>query len=152
MPNITAPAALTYSGGVLRTARLVPARLRYTAGNVTSARDTAVGSSVAVPNLDRLTIADKLPGESEMAFMRRAAIWQSSMGAIEDALGAINARVDELASILARLTAAESLAQTANDNAATAAANVAVVQAAVSDTFEAIDPTYRDIFDGAVAP
>lgn len=151
MPNITAPAALNYSGGTLRTARMVPARLRYTVGNVTSARDTAVGGSLGDLVLDRLTMADRIPGESEAGFVRRMAIWQSNCEATEEAFAAINARVDELASILARLTAAEALAQTANDNAATAAANVAVVQAAVSDTFEVIDPTYRDIFDGAVA-
>lgn len=144
------PASLTYSGGVLRTTRVVPARFRYTGGTVMSQRETATGSAVAVPNLDRLTMADMIPGEDQMSFMRRAAIWQSSMGAIEAALGAVNARVDELAAILARLTAAEQLAQTANDNAAQAKATVEVVQTAVADTFETIDPTYRDVFEEGV--
>lgn len=152
MPDITAPAAFTYSGGMLRTARMVPARFRYTAGNVTSARDTAVGGSLGDLTLDRLTMADRIPGESEAGFMRRVAIWQSNCEATEDAFAAINARVDELAAILARLTAAEALAQTANDNAATAQATATAVQVATQQTFTDIDPVLGDTFETRLEP
>lgn len=150
MASVT-PAALTYSGGTLRTLRLVAARLRYTGGSVMSARETETASGLGVLQLDRLTMADMIPGEDPAAFMRRAAIWQSNCEATEDAFAAINARVDELAAILARLTAAEQLAQTANDNAASAAATVATVQTAVAETFTQIDPTYGDGFQERLA-
>lgn len=143
-------AALRYRGGHIRVARVVPARLRYKGGMVTFAGETSTGAGLGVLNLDRLGFADKLPGEDDMNFMRRAAIWESNSDAIEEAFTAINKRVDELAAILARLTAAEELAQAARDEAMNAAATVSVVQGAVSETFRAIDPTYGGIFDNQV--
>jgi hypothetical protein len=115
-------------------------------------RSTALRASVLVPDLDRLTFSDRISGESEMAFMRRAAIWQSTMNAIEAALAAVNERVADLEAVLARLTAAEMLAQTANQNAVEAQESVTVVQAAVSQTFDSIDPVYRDFFDDRLVP
>lgn len=74
------------------------------------------------------------------------------MEAIEAAFAAVNARVDELSSILARLTTAEQLAQTANDTAIAAQEQVAVVTDAVAETFNDIDPVYRDNLQDRLDP
>lgn len=83
--------------------------------------NTEASSAVAVPKLDRA--ADILPiGE-----VRNGKIYytvkeqlrqQRVLEAIEEAFTATNAKVDDNTAILARLTAAEELAQAANDNAA----------------------------------
>lgn len=151
MVSITA-APLRFGAGVIRSSRVVPVSFRISAGEVAFTKGTQIGASLGVLNLNRLTEADRLAGENPAAFQRRAAIWQSNCDATEDAFAAINARVDELEAIVARLTAAEELAQVANDNAATAASSVATVTAAVATTFEAVDPTYRGIFENAVEP
>ena len=148
MPNITAPAALSYSGGMLRGERVVPARLVYSGGNVMSERDTPLSTPAVVPVLDRLRRFDKLV-QGETVDVRFQTIWQQTMKAIEDAFVAINARVDEVA-ILARISAAEALAQTANDNAVAATAAVEVVQAAALETFTIIDPVLGNEFNDAV--
>ena len=151
MPDITAPAPLAFSGGTLRQWRVVPARLTYTAGNVMSARDTATGT-VTVPTLNRLyRLADKSSGETDKQFQRRQLIWQQSMEAIEEAFEALAARVDELAGILARLTAAEQLAQAANDTAISAVTQVSAVSTAVEQTFADVDPTFGDAYGERVA-
>jgi len=68
------------------------------------------------------------------------------MEAIEGAFETVNARVDEVA-ILARLAAVESLADAANDNAIVAQATAAQVSVAVEQTFNEIDPVYRDFYE-----
>lgn len=153
MPDITAPAMLAYTGGTLRQWRVVPARVTFTAGAVTSVRDSAVSGAAEVPKLNRIyRLADKLDGESDKQFQRRRLIWQQTMEAIEAAFAAVNQRVDDLAAILARLTAAEQLAQAANDNAISAAAQVEAVSAAVADTFGEVDPVLRDGYTNRVNP
>jgi hypothetical protein len=151
VPDITVPGALTFSGGMLRTARLVPARLRYTAGNVTSARESAVSGLAAVPKLDRLRRFDKLMNGDEVD-LRFQLIWQRTMEGIEAAFEAVNQRVDDLSAILARLTAAEELAQAANDTAVAAVAQVEVVSAAVAETFTEVDPVFGDSFTDRLEP
>lgn len=146
MPDITVTAPLVYSGGALRTFRVAPARLTYTAGNVTSVRGTATGT-VTTPTLNRIyRLADKIDGENDKQFQRRQLIWQQSMEAIEAAFEALTGRVNEVEAILARLTAAEALAQTANDTAVAAVAQVEIVSAAVTETFTAIDPVFGTVY------
>ena len=152
MPDISAPAPLIYSGGALRTFRVAPARLIYTAGNVTSVRETTTGT-VTTPTLNRLyRLADKIDGETDKQFQRRQLIWQQSMEVIEEAFAALTSRVDEQAAILARLTAAETLAQAANDTAVAAVAQVEVVSTAVAETFTVIDPVFGTEYVDRVAP
>ena len=142
---------LAYTGGMLRTFRVVPARLVYTAGNVTSVRDSNVGGVAQVPNLERLRRFDKVMRGEEID-PRYQLLWQRTMEAIEAAFAAVNQRVDDLSAILARLTAAEQLAQAANDTAITAAAQVEAVAGAVAETFSDIDPIYGDGFNGRYEP
>lgn len=152
MPNITVPGSLTYAGGALRSTRLVPAQLRFVAGNVATSQGTGTGT-VTTPALNRLNrIIDKGQNESERDFQRRALIWQQSMEAIEAAFKGLTGRVDEIAAILARLTAAEQLAQTTRDEVMAVQAQVAVVQGAVAETFTQIDPLYGDEFENRVQP
>lgn len=153
MPNITVPAMLTYTGGALRQWRVVPARLNYTAGTVTSVRDSAIGALAEVPKLNRLSrMIDKTSGETEQQFQRRQLIWQQTMEAIEAAFEAVNQRVDDLSAIVARLTAAEALAQTANDTAVAAVAQVEVVSTAVAETFTDVDPVFGNSYTDRVDP
>lgn len=151
MVSITA-APLRFDAGVIRSTRVVPVSFRISSGEVTFSKGTQLGAGLGVLNLDRLTMSDMGRDEDQAAFVRRAAIWQSNCDATEDAFAAINARVDELEAIVARLTAAEQLAQTARDEAVAASTTVAAVQSAVATTFEAVDPTYRGIFENAVEP
>lgn len=147
MPSIT-PAALTFTGGTLRTNRVVPARLRYTDGTVRVASDTPITTAAEIPKLDRLFRAiDKADGETDKQFQRRQLIWQQTMEAIESAFEAVNARVDEVA-ILARLSAVEAKADAANDNAVAAQQVAAVTSAAVQETFNEIDPAYGEYYKG----
>jgi hypothetical protein len=141
VPDITTPAALTYSGGALRTFRVVPARLTYTAATVTTARDTSLTTAAVIPQLDRLRRMDRIVRDDGVD-PRFQYIWQQTMEAIEGAFETVNARVDEVA-ILARISAVEALSQAANDNAVAAQATVATVSAAVATTFTQIDPIYQ---------
>lgn len=127
---------------------MVAARLIYRAGTVMSERDTPLTAPALIPVLDRLQRYDKLT-QGDAVDARFQTIWQQTVKAIEDAFVAVNARVDEVA-ILARVSAAEALAQTANDNAVTAAAAIAVVQTAVAETFTDIDPVLGDTFDDRI--
>lgn len=149
MPSIT-PATLTYTGGTLRTSRVVPARLRYTGGTVMVAADTPTTTAAEIPKLDRLfRQIDKADGETDKQFQRRQLIWQQTMEAIEGAFTAVNARVDEVA-IFARLSAVEAKADAANDNAVAAQQAAAVTSDAVQETFNEIDPTYAKYYDDFV--
>lgn len=143
MPDISTPAPLEYTGGLLRTNRLVPARLNYSGGTITTARDTPTTAPVDIPSLNRLTRWDKFPGVDDEAWQRFMAIWQEKCEAIEAAFVAVNARVDEVA-LLARLSAVEALASTANDNATIAQATASQVSEAVQQTFTEVDPVYGD--------
>lgn len=153
MPSdITAPGALVYSAGAIRSNRLKPARLTYATSSITTTRDTPLTTAAQIPTLDRLVrFIDKADGETDQQFQRRQLIWQQTMEAIEAAFAAVNARVDEVA-LYARLSAAELLAQAANDNAAQAQATAATIQAAVSQTFADIDPIYQTNFEGRIEP
>ena len=152
MPDITSPAPLTYSGGLLRSGRLVPASLTYAAGEVMADRGTPLSAPAVIPILNRLVrMIDKADGESEKQFQRRQQIWQSTMEALENAFRAVNARVDEVA-ILARISAVERLAEVANDNAVAAKATAETVAAATSETFAAIDPGYSEQFEERLDP
>jgi hypothetical protein len=151
VPDITAPGSLVFGGGALRTFRIAPARLAYTSGSVMSVRDSAVSGMAEVPKLDRLRRFDTLMKGNEVD-QRFQLIWQQTMQAIEAAFAAVNQRVDDLSAILARLSAAEELAQVANDNAVSAVATVAVVQTAVADTFTDIDPVLGSTFNDRVEP
>ena len=139
MPDITTPSPLTYTGGALRTKRLVPSLLAFTPGSVTSSKDTPTSAAAVIPKLDRLNRADGFDTRFQW-------IWQQTMEAIEGAFETVNARVDEVA-ILARLAAVESLADAANDNAVVAQATAAQVSVAVEQTFNEIDPVYRDFYE-----
>lgn len=146
--NITSPATLTYSTGAFRDTRIEPARFRYTGSlSLTVTRDSDTSAAVTVPELDRLLSLDRLLNEDGTPTLRFMSIWQSTMLAIEAALEATNAKVDDNTAILARLLAAEELAQAANDNAVAAQATVTEVQAATSDTLAVIDPIYKTEFD-----
>jgi len=145
VPNIVTPAPLAFTAGAVRSFRVAAARLTYTAGNVMSVRDSTTSGLADVPKLDRINrLIDKASGETDAQFQRRQLIWQRTMEAIEAAFAAVNQRVDDLTAILARLTAAEALAQTANDMAVAAVAQVEVVSTAVAETFSDIDPIYGD--------
>lgn len=147
MPNITAPAAFEYVGGGLRTMRLAPARLRYSASTqLVTSGDTPLSAVAEIPTLDRLTRWEKPQGYSAQDWERQMAIWQKAMGAIEDAFVAVNARVDEVA-LFARLSAVEAKAEVANDNANTALNEAVVVREATRTTFAASDQALQDAFD-----
>jgi hypothetical protein len=150
VPDITAPASLIYGPGALRSNRVAPARLRYFPGNVMTERDTPTTTPATIPVLDRLQRFDELM-QGEGVHPRFQLIWQRTMQAIEEAFVAINNRVDEVA-ILARLTAAEQLAQSANDRAVTAEQRVVVVEQAAVQTFTSIDPTFGDQFQNEIQP
>lgn len=150
MPNITAPAALEYSAGAVRSGRIVPTRLRYTAGNVTSSKDTPLTAPAEIPQLNRLQRFDKLVRGDEVD-PRFQLIWQRTMEAIESAFEAVNARVDEVA-ILARISAAEQLAQAANDNAVSAQQTATAIQTAAQQTFNDIDPNLAASFGDRLEP
>lgn len=150
--NITTPATFAYTAGSLRNTRIAPTRLTYSAStSLVTSKDTSTTTAAEIPELDRLTIVDRIPGEDERSFMRRAAIWQSTMQAIEDAFTAINARVDEVA-ILARLSAVEAKAEVANDNAVVAKATADNAVIATQETFGEIDPVYRTKFSEIYSP
>lgn len=151
MPDITAAASLDYTGGTLRTGRLVPARLRYQSSTITATRDTPLSTAAEIPNLNRLYSAEQLTNPNGTPTHRLMAIWQEAMTQIEQAFVAVNARVDEVA-LYARLNAVETLAQAANDNATAAVAQVETVTEAVSQTFADIDPVYSGSFDMRVKP
>jgi hypothetical protein len=99
----------------------------------------------AVPKLDRLRRFDKLMRGDEVD-LRFQLIWQRTMEGIEAAFEAVNQRVDDLSAILARLTAAEELAQAANDTAVSAVTQVEAVSAAVAETFTEVDPVFGDSY------
>lgn len=151
MADITSPAALSYSGGTLRTSRVAPARLRYSGGTVSGSIETPLTTPATIPSLNRLTQWDRPEGWPEESWQRFMAIWQEMCGAAEDAFVAVNARVDEVA-LYARLNRVEQLAAAANDNASAAQTSVTQVQAAVSQTFAEIDPIYETSFNGRVEP
>lgn len=151
MPNISAAASLDYTGGTLRTSRMVPARMTYTAGNITTASDSPISTAVDIPALNRLYSAEQLTNPNGTPTHRLMALWQEAMTQIEQAFVAVNARVDEVA-LYARLNAVETLAQAANDNATAAVAQVETVTEAVSQTFADIDPVYSGSFDMRVKP
>lgn len=146
MVDIASPAPLDIAGGALRTSRIAPARLRIVGGDVVTSRDSAVSSAASVPKLDRLRRFDKLI-EGEQVSPRMQLIWQQTMEAIEGAFAAVNQRVDDNSAILARLTAAEALAEAANDNAVAAKATAEAVETATQQTFTQIDPTYGESFN-----
>ena len=150
MPDITQPASLVYGAGALRCSRIVPARLRYNSGSVMVERETPATDPVATPKLDRLQRFDRLM-QGDSVDPRFQLIWQQTMKAIEDAFVAINNRVDEIA-ILARISAAEQLAQTANDRSVVAEQRVAVVEQAAQETFTSIDPVLGDRFQDGIQP
>lgn len=151
MPSdVTTPATFAYVAGSVRTHRVAPARLTYSASStLVSSKDTATTTAAEIPELDRLTSLERILNDDGTPTVRLMAIWQSTMEAIESAFEAVNARVDEVA-ILARLSAVETLAQAANDNANTAQATAQTVSTAVADTFADIDPVYRDQFNERV--
>lgn len=142
MPSIT-PAALTYTGGTIRTSRVVPARLSFTTSSIVAGHDSPLSTEAEIPTLDRLTVYDKFPGVDDAAWHRFVAIWQDKCEKIESAFEAINARVDEVA-LYARLTAVESLAQVANDNATAAVETAEQISTAAEQTFAEVDPTYAE--------
>lgn len=150
MPNVTAPAALEYTGGAIRCSRPVPARLAYTAGNLSTSASTTTTTAAEIPKLDRLRRFDTLVRGNEVD-PRFQLIWQQTMEAIEGAFEAVNARVDEVA-ILARLSNVESLAAAANDNAVAAQATATQVSEAAKQTFSTIDPNLADTFDDFNTP
>ena len=150
--NITAAASLNYTGGSIRCARIVPARLRYTGGTFTSSKDTPLTTAAVIPQLNRLfRLVDKVDGETDKQFQRRQQIWQTTMEAIEAAFEAVNARVDEVA-LYARLSAVETAAQVANDNVATLTTTVTTIQTATENTFTEIDPLYGQDFSDRLDP
>lgn len=155
MTDIITPARFEYERGELRGVRIVPTRFAYTAGSFLTGSESPTSTAAEIPELDRLTFGDKIPGESEQSFMRRAAIWQKTMEAIESAFEAVNARVDEVA-ILARLSAVEAKAEAANDNANEAKTVANTANVAVEQTFSQIDPNlaeyYRSVNPDYVAP
>lgn len=150
LANITAPARLEYTRGALRCTRIVPARLAYRGSSVLTTAATGTTTLAEIPELDRLTFADRLSGETDMQFMRRAAIWQKTMLAIESAFEAVNQRVDEVA-ILARLATVEAKAEVANDNAIIAQTTATQASTAVETTFSQIDQNLADFY-ASLAP
>lgn len=142
MPSIT-PAPLTYTGGTLRTKRVVPARLTFTASSIVAGHDSPLSTAAEIPELNRLTVYDRPPGMDEAIWNRQVALHQDFCEKIESAFTAINARVDEVA-LYARLTAVEALAQAANDNAVAAVETAEQVSTAAEQTFGEVDPTYAE--------
>lgn len=140
------PASLSYTGGSLRTTRVVPARFRLTGGTFTVTIETPTTTAAEIPKLDRIMRQERIVGSDDTASQRFQLIWQQTMVAIESAFEAVNARVDEVA-ILARLSAVEAKADAANDNAVAAQSQVAVTSAAVQATLTQIDPTYGDYYE-----
>jgi hypothetical protein len=159
VPDITTPAMLAYSGGTLRQWRVVPARLTYAAGNVTSSKDTATAGLAAVPNLAvqqrQVAIGEvSINGKTYSVYVtaQEQLRQQNYRNAIVGAFGATNLRVNDIEAIVARLSAAEQLAQAANDTAIAAVAQVEGVATAVAETFTEIDPVYGDGFNGRYEP
>lgn len=117
MPSdIVTPVQLDWAGGSLTTSHdrdvLTPARLSWRGGSLTT-NFSGTSLSVTTPQLDRLTRFDGMPD-------RFMLIWQQAMEAIESAFEALTTQVADNSAIIARLVAAEDLAQAANDNATTA--------------------------------
>jgi hypothetical protein len=142
VPSIT-PAPFGYTGGTLRTSRVVPALVTFTTSSIVAGHESPTSTAAVVPVLDRLTVYDKFPGVGDAEWNRFVAIWQDKCEKIEEAFTAINARVDEVA-LYARLTAVESLAQVANDNAVAAVETAEQVSTAAEQTFAEVDPTYAE--------
>jgi len=149
--DITAPAALSYTGGVLRTSRIVPARLRFTGGVVGAGVSTPTTTAVEIPVLDRLTSMEQLTEGDGTPTVRLMSIWQDAMERIESAFEAVNARVDEVA-LYARLSAVEAKADAANDNAIAAKQTAEVTSVAVQETFTQVDPIYGQAFADRIVP
>lgn len=146
MPSIE-PGALTYDGGALRTARIVPARLSFAAGGFIGEVGTPTTAAAATPELDNWTRTDRPASISESDWVRWMARDQRFTDAIEAAFRAVNQRIDEVA-IMARLNRVETLAQAANDTATQAQVVVEQTSTAVQETFQQIDPTYADYYEG----
>lgn len=136
--NIATPALFEYLGGSIRSTRIKPARFRYTASSVTTSKSTPTTTAAEIPQLDRLRRFDKLM-QGDQIDPRFQLIWQRTMEAIESAFEAVNRRVDEVA-IFARLSAAEALAEAANDNAVVAKATVETVKVATQTSFDTVSP------------
>lgn len=145
MPSIS-PAPLTFTGGTLRTSRIVPARLRFTGGTVAVVSDTPTSTAAEIPELATLKRQNVYFTSAGNPTAQMQLHWQRTMEAIVSAFEAVNARVDEVA-ILARLSAVEAKADAANDNAVAAQSQVAVTNAAVQATLTQIDPTYGDYYE-----
>lgn len=146
--DVTVPATLSYTGGALRDTRPVPARFSYTAStSLFSSKDSDTSAAITELELDRLFPLDQLLNKDGTPSLRLMSIWQTQCEQIEAAIAAVNAKVDDNTAILARLTAAEALAQAANDNAVVAQTTAAAIQTAASETFGIIDPIYQVDFD-----
>lgn len=123
MPSVAVtPASYELNFG---TALTVPPRatvgrlsLHFTGGTVTAGPGTTSASAVVVPTLNRLSQYDQFPGVDAQSWRRFMAVWQELCQSIEAAFQAVNDRDTAQDSVLARLTAAEALANAANDNAA----------------------------------
>lgn len=152
MPSdVTTPALFAYTAGGARDTRPAPVRLVYSASTtLVLTKDSDVSVAVDALDLDRLLPLDRLLNEDGTPSLRFMAIWQTMCDQIESAIAATNAKVDDNTAILARLTAAEALAEAANDNAAAATATATAVQTATAQTFADIDPVYQDSFNERV--
>lgn len=170
MASVT-PARLDWSGVSLSDSGVgvAPAVLTWTGAVVGSGNGSTVSNAVAVPKLDRLMRTDRLV-DGDYVSVRFQTIWQQTMEAIELALAAVNAKVDDNSSVLARLLAVEKQAEAANDNAQAAAVAAETakeeaasarqeaeqVSVAAGQTFNQIDPAlenyYRQQNPGYISP
>lgn len=122
MPSdIVTPVQLRWGSGTITTNAeidtVLPLRLVWSSGTVAEGLGAGVTTSVAVPELDRLTRFDQLFDDDGTPSVRFMAIWQEFAEKIEAAFASQQGQITDLSAIVNRLAAAEALASAANDNA-----------------------------------
>lgn len=125
MPSVSiTPAAFLIDWGAVTTK---PARetvgamvLAFLGGAVSAGPSSNLSDSITTPKLDRIMRQERIT-DKDMASQRFQAIWQKTMEAIEAAFGGQQGQITDLATIVARLEAAEAKSDAAlTQSAATA--------------------------------
>lgn len=138
MPSVSpAPAAFAIDWGAVTTK---PARetvgalvLAFTGGSVSAGPSSHLSGQVTVPKLDRIMRQERIV-EKEAASQRFQLIWQRTMEAIEAAFGGQQGQITDLATIVARLEAAEAKADAAQTQAVATATEDSLAKSFPSPT------------------
>jgi hypothetical protein len=127
MPNVTiTPVQLKWAGAAVETmpARIdvTPAPLRWLGGAIGAGPGLGRPVIITTPKLDRLQRTDLIVTQGRTPEQQFQLRWQRTMEAIEQAFFGLTGQVGDLATIIAGIQAAQSLAQAANDAATEAKA------------------------------